>query len=143
MAGWYLISFHNPSMLRWWDGTQWTEHLIAAAPMKPAGARLTITELLDRGRTGAILLWVATALWLAFATVLFVFVFVVLGIGTIVEHIAGGGLFLVLLMFGASALFIIWAVWAIWAEVHMRALRRRLLADAPPPFPGLMPAPNA
>ncbi|MFT4258200.1 DUF2510 domain-containing protein [Microbacterium sp.] len=116
VAGWYAIS-STPPLLRWWDGSAWTDQLVAGASATNPGTPVTAAALLRRERVIAVWIWGVAASWL------------VLGV---VAYVTGGSGILWLL---APVPFVVGAV---ILESRLATRRRLLAPDAAPPF-GLVP----
>lgn len=114
-TGWYAISL-KPSLLRWWNGTGWTDDLVVRAS-SGVDSPQTGTAFLRRGRLFATASWILAALWMAL---------------TVLMSVTGG---YGVIWFLAPLPFI---VVSIVFETRLSGYRRLLAADAPPPF-GLNP----
>ncbi|MES2171619.1 MAG: DUF2510 domain-containing protein [Actinomycetota bacterium] len=55
VPGWYA-DYENPQRLRWWDGTQWTEHVSDPAPAQYSAVQTT--PLPATARLGNVFIWI-------------------------------------------------------------------------------------
>ena len=62
-AGWYPNP-QNPTQQRWWDGTQWTDHVSAPAPASPQGAPAYGSQAYQQQTAPAGTSWNTPWIWL-------------------------------------------------------------------------------
>jgi hypothetical protein len=136
-AGWYPVAPGSPQ-LRWWDGTQWTEHhhTVGVSPMNPvhAGQNLRAPE---GTKTGTVWIWIfALVPILQFAEIPFLLTFYTKVFGaisltdpTVVERAEFAPDSGILGLWGVA--LVLYAIFVVTAALDYRALGQR---GVPRPF---------